>query len=362
MKGFKMELLVLNTTLESVAIVDTVESLLWTGRYSECGDFEIYTQATTELIDILKQDRYLWLGTSPHVMIIEDLQIKSDIEDGNRLIVTGRSVESLLDRRIIWQPTVLTGNLQNGIQQLLNENVITPLDPDRAIPNFIFETSIDPLVTSLTIDAQFVRNNLYESIKKLCVANNIGFRITLSNENKFVFNLFAGVDRSYSQFTNPYVVFSPKFDNIINSDYKESKRALKTVSLVAGEGEGDDRVLTTVGTGSGLTRREMYTDANDLSQIVNSEIMSEAEYLAQLAQRGLEDLSENSYTRDFDGKVDAKKMFVYGTDFFLGDIVQISNEYGIEAKARVTEIIQAQTLHGLDVYPTFAMIEEGEPI
>jgi len=352
-----MELLVLNANLESVAIVDTVESLLWTGRYSECGDFEIYTQATADLIDILKQDRYLWLGTSPHVMIVEDLQIKSDVETGNYLIVTGRSVESLLDRRIIWQPTVLTGSLQNGIQQLLNENVIAPSDPDRTIPNFIFDISTDIAITSLTIDAQFVRNNLYESIKKLCVANNIGFRITLSADNEFVFKLFAGADRSYSQIANPYVVFSPKFDNIINSDYKESKRALKTVSLVAGEGEGDDRVLTTVGTGAGLSRREIYTDANDLSQIVNAELMSEAEYLAQLAQRGLEDLSENALIRDFDGQVDATNMFVYGTDFFLGDIVQISNEYGIEAKARVTEIIQTQTIQGSDMYPTFAMIE-----
>lgn len=359
-----MELLVLNTNFESVAIVDTVESLLWTGRYSEYGDFEIYTQAKTELFDILKQDRYLWLGTSPHVMIIEDLQIKSDVENGDRLIVTGRSVESLLDRRIIWQPTVLTGSLQNGIQQLLNENIISPTDPNRAIPNFIFETSTDPAIISLVVDAQFTRtNNLYDSIKKLCVANSIGFRITLSETNQFIFKLFAGADRSYSQFANPYVVFSPKFDNIINSDYKESKRALKTVSLVGGEGEGDDITTTIVGGGSGLSRREMYTDASNLSWIVNGELVSEPEYLAQLAQRGLEDLSENAFTMDFDGQVDAKKMFVYGTDFFLGDIVQIANEYGIEARARVTEIIQTQTLSGSDMYPTFAMIEEqGEPV
>jgi hypothetical protein len=217
--------------------------------------------------------------------------------------------------------------------------------------------STDIAITSLTIDAQFVRNNLYESIKKLCVANNIGFRITLSADNEFVFKLFAGVDRSYSQFANPYIVFSPKFDNIVSSDYKESKRPLKTVSLVGGEGEGDDITTTTVGTGSGLSRREMYTDASNLSRIVNAELMSEPEYLAQLAQRGLEDLNENTILRDFDGQVDAKKMFVYGTDFFLGDIVQISNEYGIEAKARVTEIIQTQTTHGSDIYPTFAMIE-----
>ena len=40
-----MEVLVLNTEFESVAIIDTFESLIWTDRYYEAGDFEIYTAA-----------------------------------------------------------------------------------------------------------------------------------------------------------------------------------------------------------------------------------------------------------------------------------------------------------------------------
>ena len=74
-----------------------------------------------------------------------------------------------------------------------------------------------------------------------------------------------GADRSYDQFTNPYVIFSPKFENVINTNYLESKKTLKTVTLVAGEGEGADRRITTVacasGAGTGLNRRELYTDA-----------------------------------------------------------------------------------------------------
>ena len=41
----------------------------------------------------------------------------------------------------------------------------------------------------------------------------------------------------------------------------------------------------------------------------------------------------------------------------MGDIVQLVSEYGIEGKARVAELIRSQSTDGIDVYPTFTMIE-----
>lgn len=96
-----MELLVLNTAFESIAVVDTYESLIWTDRYNAYGDFEIFFAMDTSLLEYLKEDNYLWLKESEHCMIIEEIKIDSDTEDGNHLIVTGRSLESILERRII---------------------------------------------------------------------------------------------------------------------------------------------------------------------------------------------------------------------------------------------------------------------
>ena len=158
-----------------------------------------------------------------------------------------------------------------------------------------------------------------------------------------------------------YVIFSPKFENVINTNYLESKKTLKTVTLVAGEGEGADRKTTTVacssGAGTGLNRRELYTDARDVSSTVDNETLTDAEYKAQLSQRGLENLAENIATKSFEGKVETTRMYRYGEDFFLGDMVQIVNEYGIEGKARVTEFIRSQSKEGLDSYPTFVTVE-----
>lgn len=354
-----MELTVLNTSLDAVSIVDVYESFIWTDRYYEYGDFELFTSMTDTILKYIRQDYYVQNRDSEHVMIIEKLRIASDAEDGNHITVTGRSLESILDRRIVWGQKTISGNLQNGIWTLLNENVISPSDSNRRISNFIFEASTDPAITSLKIDAQYTGDNLYDVINKICSERSIGFKVTLNDSKQFVFKLYAGADRSYDQEVNPYVIFSPKFENIINSNYVESKSALKTVTLIGGEGEGAARRYTTVGGGSGLNRRELFTDARDISSDVgNGVVLTNAEYIAQLQQRGREKLAENTDVTSFEGQVETTVMFRYGEDFFNGDVVQIANEYGHETKARIVEIVMSEDEEGSSIYPTFKTIEQ----
>jgi len=356
-----MELLILDTNLEAVTILDTFESIIWTDRYFKCGDFEIFTPVNLDALTYLQPDYYIWLKDSGHVMIIEDREINSNVENGASLTVSGRSLESILDRRVIWGQTILSGNLQDGIEQLLNANVISPVVPERQISNFAFQASTEPAITELTIDAQYNGENLYDVVQTLCEANNIGWKITLTDDGLFLFELYSGIDRSYDQVALPYVVFSPKFENLINSNYVESKKALKTVSFVVGEGEGSAQKSTTAeivaGGGSDLNRREMFTDASDISSTTDEGVLTDPEYLAQLAQRGVEELSEYAVLSSFEGQVDNNRMFKYGEDFFMGDVVQIANEYGLESKSRVIEVVRSQSLSGIEIYPTFSTVE-----
>lgn len=353
-----MDLIILDTELNIIDIIDTFESSIWTERYIGYGDFEIYAKVSDQLISIATQECYVKISESDRIMIVEEANIKSDPDNGSTILIKGRSYESIIARRIIWKQTILTGNLQNGIKKLMDENAITPSDTDREIPNLTFLSSTDPEITSLTVDMQFTYDDLYESIVKLCSAHNIGFKITLSDDlSGFVFELYNGVNRSYDQLTNPFVVFSKEYDNLLNSDYSKSTTNKKTLTLVAGEGEGESRKTEIVGNGIGLERREMYTDARDISQTVDSVLISDVTYYAQLNQRGLQDLSENAGESSFDSQVDTLSNFKYGVDFFLGDIVQVVSEYGISIKARVTELIRSQSASGIETYPKFTIIE-----
>lgn len=353
-----MELFVLNAVFESIAVIDTYESMIWTDRYNAYGDFEIYFAMDESSLEYIKEDYYLWLKESDHSMIIEDIKIDADTEEGNRLIVTGRSLESILERRIIWGQRVFSGNLQNAIQMMLNENIISPSVADRKIANFVFVPSTDSKITSLTIDNQYTGDDLYTVIKGLCEENNIGFKIVLTDDNQFAFSLYAGADRSYDQTENPYVVFSPNFENIINSNYFSSKAGYRNVTLVAGEGEGASRKTTVVGSASGLDRRELFTDARDISSDTEDGTLSDAEYIAQLRTKGLKNLADHMITTAFEGEVEVTRLFKYGEDFFIGDIVQIANEYGNENSAYISELIISNSDEGLSIYPTFKTISK----
>jgi hypothetical protein len=356
-----MELTVLDSALNRVKVLDIFDSLLWTDRYTKYGTFEIYTKATNEYIAALPEDHILTLSESEHAMFIETIRLTTDVEEGDKFIVTGRSLESMLDRRIIWKQTVLSGSLQTAIERLLNENAIAPEDPDRRIPNLIFESSIDPAITTLGLDAQYTGDSLYSAIQNLCSYFEVGFKITISPEKKFVFSLYAGKDRSFSQIANPFVAFSPQLDNLSSTNYFHSIEPHRTITLVAGEGEGSARVTTQValpgGANTGLERREKFTDARDISSLVDGQQLTESEYNTLLVQRGIISLLESQQVSSFDGKVDPTTNYVYGIDFFLGDVVQIENEYGIRGRSRVTEVVFSEDLGGRDIYPTFEMID-----
>lgn len=351
-----MDAFVLDLDMKVIRIIDNFQSLIWTERYSKYGDFEIYMAADDDVINSIAQDYYIWVKESERVMIIEKIEIETNTESGNYLTISGRSLESLLMRRIVWDQTIFYGNLEAGIKTLITQNIISPTNSNRKIDNFIFRDSEDEAVTSISINsAQFTGTTLYEAIKGLCDSYGLGFKITLNNANQFVFSLYSGVDHSYDQNTNPYVVFSPSFENIVNSDYINTTENYCTVAEVAGEGEGSERRKIEVGDTSitGVLRRELFVDARDISSSTDDGTLSDEDYENQLSERGISKLAETLVTSSFDGEVDTKNLFRYGENFGMGDLVQIVNEFGMSKKVRVVEFIQSEDVKGYTSYPTF---------
>jgi hypothetical protein len=371
-----MELRVLNTSFADIGVIDVFDSLIWKDRFTGYGDFEVAAASDTGIINDVNSGPYLKLAGSDHFMIVEDLNIKWEVETGGKVTVKGRSGETILERRIIWNKTLLTGNFQNGIQQLLNENAISPTDTTRTISRLEFEPSTDPIFvgdTALTVERIFLGETLYAAITALCLSKNVGYKITLTPEGKLRFKLYAGTDRSYGQTVNPYVVFSPNFDNLLNSDYNANGGFLKTVALVVGQGEGNEIVnkivTTTGGPGTDLDRREMYVDGKSMEKLVPEGTISDTEYLtrngtrgtvfvAQMEQIGQEELSKNVISQTFEGELDTASdtTYRYNRDFFIGDIVQTADNYGHEGKSQVTEVIHSEDINGTKLYPTFTTI------
>ena len=352
-----MDIFVLNQNFEIIDIIDCYESLIWTERYSACGDFELCLPMQRDLLTSLRKDNYLYIRESECVMIIEDFEITTDVEAGNRVRVIGRSLESILERRIVWGQKTYSGNVNAIVKGLITDAIISPEISDRKIDKFIFQDSSDEAVNGDSIEVQFTGDNLYEVVRMLCQSVYAGFRITLDSDDNFVFSLYAGKDRSYEQDTNPYVVFSPAFENITDSRYVEANSSHRNVTLVAGEGEGADRKTVSVGEASGLARRELFTDARDISSRTNKGTLTAEQYNNQLTERGNEKLKGYTVFTAFEGRAEATRMFRYGEDFFIGDVVQTVNEFGMESRSRITEVIRSQDKDGSSIYPTFETID-----
>lgn len=364
-----MDLMILDQKFNSLDVFDEYESLIWTDRYAKCGDFEIYTVATYDVIRKLKQKRYLYNPDSEHIMVIEDVEITTDAEKGNHIKVTGRSAESLLERKIIWDQITLDGYLQGQVKKLLEAEVINPKIANRRVPYFIFEETDDPVIAKLKIQKQYTGDNLYDVIVGICEMFGIGFKIRLTNDNKLAFSLYSGTDRSYDQFDHPHIVFSPNFENLVNTNFYQSDVETKTVALVAGEDEAKGRRTVIVGDTDlvGFDRREIYVDARDIQSEIYSEdpdeedkVMSDEEYDALLKERGEEEMANYKNIHTFDGQVEYAVNYTYGMDYFIGDICQIENEFEMQAKARITEFIFSESTSGISYYPTFEIIEELE--
>lgn len=80
-------------------------------------------------------------------------------------------------------------------------------------------------------------------------------------------------------------------------------------------------------------------------------------YGQYLYNRGYEKIAEYGETVSFEGSVEPNTTFIYGQDYFLGDIVTVKNEYGITATARIVEVIKVYDENGYSIEPKFEYIE-----
>lgn len=350
-----MEFNIFNKNLEWIGVMDYFKSAIWTPRYYNVGDFELYVGAAQPTLELLQMDYYVTREDDDMTCIIERPNIVTDSDGGKFLIVTGHSLQSLLARRIVWTQTNLNGTVENCIRRLINENIINPADPARRIDNFILGPAQG---YTEKMEMQVTGNNLLDVVIDLCKTYGYGFKVTLDEQKHFVFQLYQGVNRSYSQSNNQWVIFSPDFDNLISVDYSADKANYKNVALVAGEGEGTDRKTVTVGAASGLERYEAYVDARDLSTN-NGEITLDI-YNNQLAERGTENLATTGIQESFSGEIEPTVNYMYKKDYFLGDIIQIENEFGISATPRITEIMECEDENGYTLTPTFGSQEVAQ--
>lgn len=333
-----MEIRVYNSELYFQGVVENQTSLIWTRKYFEAGDFELYTPITEDNLKLMKIGNIIWMRGSDDAGVIEDIKLEeSNVK--NEIIVKGRFLSSYMDRKIIKGTKNFKGTVENAMRQLYSYEPI-PLVELGELQGF-----------PETVEFQVTYKGLLTYENKLARSAALGYRFRPNfDKRKIIFEIYKGVDRTAAQGVNNRVIFSESYNNLNDAIYRENTQLYKNVAYVGGEGEGSARKIVVIGDAKGLERREIFVDARD----VDSEGLSEAEYEAKLRTRGEEALASNRNEKSFECNTGADSNFQYKKNYDLGDIVTVKkNKWNITVNERITEIREIYEYGGRRIEPTF---------
>ena len=228
-----MEAIIMNELFDTTRILDVFKSFIWDEPYIGYGTFELEFSMDSFIMAGIEIGYYVSIKESKRYMIIEKINIKTNAQEGDFVVLSGRSLESILTRRIIRYDMLSDGSLQTLCVRAFNANLFSPEDSNRALNKIVFRSSIDPRVLNenASIDVK-AGEYLYDVIFDMCRSCHIGFRVLpdLNTRGGLYCELFSGTNRSYSQEVVPWVVFSPKYENLNNSemivDYTDYKNII----------------------------------------------------------------------------------------------------------------------------------------
>lgn len=390
-----------DTNWKKVAYIDTYTSLIWTRKFSDCGDFELYLPFKKRYMEYLKVKNYITLeddpfdavldadGTIPkncvYAMIIERVEIGQDESGSIMMTVTGRSLASILYRRILYNDVIMgvggeaTPTKAEFIRRLIDLCFgarETPIYKKDNFParwwvkrdNIEHYTVID-LTTDKKKEIHTAMNseNLGDVLREFCVNNSLGIDIqycatdTQGGEvDRYYIIISQGTDRSGSVF------FRRDLDNLSNAKYVEDISNYANGARVTFANTETHQVYTTSGIfdlHSGTTSRSIPSDvrANEgesgldrYEVFLTTSVSSDASnYDERMKKDILRQLSAMGKTTEVSAEIIDGGTYKMGRDYSLGDTVTISTDFGVTVTARIAELTECWDTSGHSIVPTF---------
>lgn len=347
------------------AICDSFSSLLWDIEYYQCGAFEVYIAASPQNIEIFRTGRIVGRDDDKeHFGLIESVEIQTDAEDGDYLIVRGRFLMCLLERRIIYPTVNFTKETSYAdiVKTIVQFNAV--VSGVRKIPGLSFGTSSGSCweqKTKLQISYENLMEWIYTICEKIGGTANIRLNKISGEQYEMILELSQGYDRSIMQSDNPHIVFFDGYNNLLSFSYVTDISAKKNFAYILGKGEGAERKRTVYFDGdepSFLGRYEVYADAKDMSdeEQIDGETkpIPEDEYIELLKERGKEKIVLPLTASESQIAVQSMQ-FQYNKDYFVGDYVTVEHRrFGlIRPKIQLIGMIESFDQNGRNLAPTF---------
>lgn len=299
---------VYNTGLERQGIISSFISLVWEEGYNTEGEFQLEVALCDDYRELLQLEWYCGLTGHDTLMIIKSVQIEDDT-----IVANGYPATHIFEDRV--STTVVSDESAEAAMRSLVEE----MEPYPCV-ELGEEAGLDAVYEPETSDGTLLE--YFEEIAQEC---GIGFRLRHDKDNhKLLFEVYEGEE-------NENAKFSTLYGNMGDISYSLSTVDYKNVAVVAGQGEGDDRVTVYAGDtdAEGVDRRELYVDARSEQQ---EDDETDEEYEESLIATGEEKLAEQV-------KVESVEFTIADEEVGLGDTVYCYiPEIGINAKVQVAAI------------------------
>jgi hypothetical protein len=371
-----VDIYILDALLRPIDVVGEYISFLWTERWDSLGDFELITLGKPSNRRRFVADTKIVISQSKRVMIIESVEDTEDVEKGSLLKIKGRCLNLMLEKRVLvhldvfepgrilptwhtigWTPLEL---LTYYFFQICHDNEISEGDN---IPFLETTGSLYPtenIIPPWDVDFEWFTPpmNLYEALRKICTAYDIGFRFYKDpNAAKLYFEGVMGCDRTSRQSDFMPVIFSQDMANLIDTtnliDNSKYFNAVQVVYFYKDEFDNDTTLNAFVEapelafSEGGFDQKTKFLSITQLP-----EDMTLAEVPAYLVKLGEEELGRSKPVNVYDGEVAKNSIYVYERDYNLGDIVEVRGNDGGVAYMRVVEQIFKSDSAGDAAYPS----------
>lgn len=355
------------TTLLGGEAITGYLSAMWVERYQDCGEFEIKATLSSGLKEFLPLDTFISRPCTFEVMMVENHEIIDDNNLDPILIITGRSMPCILDRRVagIYQvrngvniqpaPYYVYSNYRSAqTVYMINEHINFSNDVNDRYDNVIATTSI---TGESVVNTRSIRiGSLLEAVKSICITDDQGFR-TLRRSPFFItggsatvtnFNIYKGVDKSAT------VIFSYERGDIDRAHYLWTNKNYATTMIIEG-----GRFVTYVedSTKTKMNRRIGFMDASDIEgRYPNPPSVGDISWInGDMQVRGFEELANRKQLSMAQADISPFTNYIYRRDYNMGDLVMLDGNFGAIQKMRVIEYVEIEDENGNSAHPTLIL-------
>lgn len=367
-----------NPNFERATFLSDVESYIWVERYQRPSSFEIVAPVSSGYKDSVPLGSFVGAMSSLDLMVVESHEIKETIDEDPKITITGRSLTTILEQRVVGANInpidpydtgyldpyyMFTQGLHNVIASTINDHITSNLthDQDDSLA-YIVADSLIPIQIGDPYELKLIeRGPLSERVLELLKEGDYGLRAIRPNEygefdsstEKLKLAVHKGRDKSRE------VVFSYDSGDLTEVHYFWTNKGFRTSALVIGK---FTEVVVNL-PGEHLDRRRMFINAQDIENGYTEPPMGADLISVQnlLTKRGEQILKAQSEVNISSVDVSAQARYNWRVDYDIGDIVTVVGNFGTSQKMRVVEYVESSDLDGEVVSHPVLSTLKGEP-